>query len=84
MKFRAFVKRANQKFAVNSIRELLWMYKTPVVKLQRIVKARYIRRSFLLARKSALIIQKAYRRHLHKRFYLERLWRKYKLNLYEC
>ena len=83
MKIRAFLKRALVKKRVNSFKELLYIYKKPVVKLQSIVRARYMRRVFLKVRKSALIIQKAYRRHLHKRFYLERLWKMYKQNLNE-
>ena len=83
MKGRAFIKRAIVKFRVNAFREMLQKYKTPVVKLQAIVRARYMRKVFLQVRKSAIIIQKAYRRHLHKKFYLERLWKVYKNNLYE-
>ena len=70
MKGRAFMKRAIVKFRVKAFREMLQKYKTPVVKLQTIVRARYMRRIFLRVRKSAIIIQKAYRRHLHKKFYL--------------
>ena len=82
MKGRAFIKRAIVKFRVNCFRQMLQRYKKPVLKLQTIVRARYMRRVFLKVRKSAIIIQKAYRRHLHKKFYLERLWKMYKNNLY--
>lgn len=57
------------------------MFKKPVIKLQAIVRARYMRRAYLKLKKSVLIIQKAYRRHLKKRFYLEKAWQDYKKNL---
>ena len=59
-------------------------YKKPVMKLQAIVRGKYLRKIFLQSKKSAILIQKAYRRHLNKRFYLERVWKKYKLNLNHC
>lgn len=49
--------------------------------MQSIVRGRYLRKTFLKVRQSAVIIQKAYRRHLHKRFYLNQLWKNYKLKL---
>ena len=84
MKVRSFMKRAVIKFRYQAFKQLLMRYKKPVVKLQAIVRGRYLRKVFLETRKSALIIQKAYRRHLNKRFYLERLWKKYKANLNTC
>lgn len=81
MKMRAFIKRALLRFRLNAFKELLHMFKKPILKLQAIVKARYLRRAYLRVKKSALIIQKAYRRHLHKRFYLEKAWKKYQENL---
>ena len=84
MKIRSFMKRAIIKFRYQAFKTLLMRYKKPVMKLQAIVRGRYLRRIFLQARKSALVIQKAYRRHLHKRFYVEKEWKKYKKNLKLC
>lgn len=70
MKIRSFLKRAIIKFRFNSFKEMLMRYKKPIMKMQAVVRGRYLRRIFLQARKSAIIIQKAYRRHLHKKFYL--------------
>lgn len=55
---------------------MLEKYKKPVIMLQAIVRGRYIRRTFLQIRKSAVIIQKAYKRHLRKKFYLNKIWEK--------
>ncbi len=81
MKIRAFIKRAILKLRLSAFKSVLDLHKKPVLKLQAIVKSRYLRRAFLKIRTSALIIQKAYRRHLQKRFYLEKAWRKYESNL---
>ena len=81
MKGRSFLKRAIIKFRYQAFKELLMLYKKPVMKLQAIVRGRYLRKIFLQTRKSVLLIQKAYRRHLNKKFYLDKVWRKYKLNL---
>lgn len=50
------------------------MYKKPILKLQAIVRGRYARRTFLEIRKSAMIITKAYKRHLRKKYYLKKIW----------
>lgn len=78
---RAFLKRAILKSRVQGIRDLLEMHRKPIIKLQSIIRCRYTQRAYLKVKKSTIIIQKAYRRHLHKRFYLEKVWRKYRNNL---
>jgi len=32
---------------------------------------------------AAILIQKAFKRHLHKKYYLIRLWKNYRKNLYK-
>ena len=81
MKIRAFIKRAILKLRLIAFKQLLDTHKKPIIKLQAIVKARYLRRTYLKIKKSVIIIQKAFQRHLHKKFYLEKAWEKYKNNL---
>jgi len=50
--------------------------------MQALARGRSARKMFLLMRKSASIIQKAYRRHLRKKYYLSRLWKDYRKNIY--
>lgn len=78
---RAFLKRAILKSRVQGIKDLLELHKKPIIKLQSIIRRRYTQRAYLKVKKCAIIIQKAYRRHLHKRFYLEKIWQKYRSNL---
>lgn len=82
MRMRAFIKRAILRSRVQGIKDLLQMHKKPVIKLQSIIRRRYTERAYQKIKKSAIIIQKAYKRHLHKRFYLQKIWQKYRSNLY--
>jgi hypothetical protein len=61
---------------------ILERYRKPVLMLQAVVRGKFVRRTFLLMREAAILIQKAYRRHLRKKYYLIRLWRDYRKNLY--
>lgn len=54
---------------------LLKRYKDPVVKMQAMVRGRLVRRTYLVVKRAAIFIQKAFRRHLRKKYYLVRLWR---------
>ena len=51
--------------------------------MQAVVRGKFARRSLLLMRASAILIQKAFRRHLRKKYYLIRLWRDYRKNIYQ-
>jgi hypothetical protein len=81
-KYREFLmeilfKQKYQKFIV-----LLNRYKKPVVMMQAIVRGKFARRSFLLMKASAIVIQSAFRRYLRKKYYLIRLWRDYRKNIH--
>lgn len=49
--------------------------------MQAVVRGRYLRKVYTKVKECTLLIQKTYRRHLKKKFYLDRAWRDYKLNL---
>jgi len=57
-------------------------YKQPIIKMQAIVRGKFARRTFIIMKRYAILIQKAYRRHLKKKYYLIRLWRDYRKNIY--
>lgn len=50
--------------------------------MQAIVRGKFARRTFIIMKRCAILIQKAYRRHLKKKYYLIRLWRDYRKNIY--
>jgi hypothetical protein len=62
---------------------ILNRYKQPIIRLQAIVRGKFARRTFLAMKSAAIIIQKAFKRHLHKKYYLIRLWKNYRKNLYK-
>jgi hypothetical protein len=81
-KYRDHLIRALFSYKYRKFQDLMRKYLKPVVRLQAIARGRYARKAFKLLRKSAIIIQKAYRTHLRKKYYLTRLWKSYRLNLY--
>ncbi len=72
------IKRAIFRHNYNKFREALNKYKKPIIKLQAIVRGKLLHRTFNLVKKSTLLIQKVYRRHLKKKFYLAKEWQSYK------
>jgi hypothetical protein len=82
VKIREQVMKIYFKYKYEKYIELLNRYKRPIIKMQAIVRGKFSRRAFLLMRASAILIQKAYRRHLKKKYYLIRLWRDYRKNIY--
>jgi hypothetical protein len=57
-------------------------YKGPIVRLQAAVRGKLVHRTFHVVKNAAIFIQKAYRRHLKKKYYLIRLWKDYRKNIY--
>jgi hypothetical protein len=51
--------------------------------LQAIVRGKFARKSYQLARNSAILIQNAYRKHLSKKYFLTKLWKDYRKNLFD-
>jgi len=58
-------------------------YKRPIIMLQAVVRGKFARASYQLIRTSTLLIQKAYRKHLSKKYFLIKLWKDYRKNLCE-
>ncbi len=65
------IKRALFQHNYNKFREALNKYKMPIIKLQAIVRGKFLHRTFNIVKKSTLLIQKVYRRHLKKKIYFE-------------
>lgn len=63
--------------------KILNRYKAPIIKMQAIVRGKFTRTAFLLMKTCSILIQRAFRRHLRKKYYLIRLWRDYRKNIYE-
>ena len=61
---------------------VLKKYRQPVVKLQSLVRGKLVHRTYNVVKNAAIFIQKAFRRHLRKKYYLIRLWRDYRKNIY--
>jgi len=57
-------------------------YKTPIIKMQAVIRGKLTFRTYHNVRQAAIFIQKAFRRHLKKKYYLIRLWRDYRKNIY--
>ena len=57
-------------------------YKQPIVKMQAVVRGKLVHRTYHVVKDAAIFIQKAFRRHLRKKYYLIRLWRDYRKNIY--
>lgn len=72
------IKRALFQHNYNKFREALNKYKKPIIKLQAIVRGKFLHRTFKMVKKSTLLIQKVYRRHLKKKFYLSKEWQTYR------
>lgn len=58
-------------------------YKKPIIKMQALLRGKFARRVYILMKASAIVIQRAFRRHLRKKYYLIRLWKKYRKNIYD-
>ena len=50
--------------------------------MQAVVRGKLVHRTYHVVRDAAIFIQKAFRRHLRKKYYLIRLWRDYRKNIY--
>jgi hypothetical protein len=57
-------------------------YRKPLIMMQAIVRGKFARRTLLVVKASAILIQKAFRRHLRRKYFLIRLWRDYRKNIY--
>lgn len=62
--------------------KILASFRDPIIKMQALVRGRLVRRTYITIKRAAIFIQKAYRRHLRKKYYLIRLWRDYRKNIY--
>lgn len=77
-KIKGRFKRALFQHNYNKFKKALNLYKKPIIKLQAIVRGKFLHRTFNLVKKNALLIQRVYRRHLKKKFYLLKEWESYK------
>lgn len=50
--------------------------------LQAAVRGKFARRTYIIMKRCAILIQRAFRRHLRKKYYLIKLWREYRKNIY--
>ena len=50
--------------------------------MQALVRGKFTKRSYLLMKSCAIVIQRAFRRFLKKKYYLIKLWRNYRKNIY--
>jgi len=57
-------------------------FRAPIVKMQAIVKGKLVHRAYNLSKQCAILIQRAYRRHLRKKYYLIKLWKDYRKKIY--
>lgn len=73
-KIKGRFKRALFCYKYNQFKEAFERYKKPIIKLQAIVRGKFLHRIYKDVRRSALIIQRVYRRHLKKKFYLSKEW----------
>ncbi len=78
LKLKNRIKKALFQHNYNKFREALNKYKKPIIKLQAIVRGKFLHRTFKMVKKSTLLIQKVYRRHLKKKFYLAKEWQTYR------
>lgn len=62
--------------------KILASFRDPIIQMQALVRGRLVRRTYITIKRAAIFIQKAYRRHLRKKYYLIRLWRDYRKNIY--
>ena len=81
-KYKEYVTQAIFLHKYQKYLAILNRFRRPIVKMQAIVRGRYARRAFLTMRDAATVIQKAFRRHLRKKYYLIRLWKDYRKNIY--
>ena len=54
---------------------ILNRYKKPIIMFQAVVRGKFARRTFILMKRCAILIQTAFKRHLRKRYYLIKLWK---------
>lgn len=77
-KIKGKFKRALFVHKYNKFREAFEKFRNPIIRLQAIVRGKFLHRVFTNVKKSTLIIQRAYRRHLKKKFYLSKEWQAYR------
>lgn len=81
-KYREYMLQAIFHHKLGNYLAILNGYRKPIVKMQALVRGRLVRRTYQLVKRAAIFIQKAYRRHLRKKYYLIRLWREYRKLIY--
>ena len=57
-------------------------YRAPIVKMQALARGKFAHRAYNISRQCAILIQRAFRRHLKKKYYLIALWREYRKHIY--
>ena len=82
IKYRDHLMQAIFQHKFQKYLKLLNRYKNPIIKIQALARGKLVRRSYLTVKKAAIFIQKSFRRHLRKKYYLIRLWREYRKHIY--
>lgn len=62
--------------------EKLNLYKAPIIKMQALVRGKLAFRSYYLTKNCAIVIQKAFRTYLRKKYFLIKKWRDYRKFIY--
>lgn len=81
-KYREQMMQAIFQHKLQNYIKTLKSFKDPIVRMQAVVRGKLVRRTYLVVKAAAIFIQKAFRRHLRKKYYLIRLWRDYRKLIY--
>ena len=61
---------------------ILQRFTRPIIKLQAVVRGKFSHRSYIVMKKCTILIQRAFKRHLRKKYYLIRLWEGYRKTIF--
>ena len=74
-KYREYLNQVLFKVKYRNFQRVLDKYRRPIVKMQALARGKFAHRAYNMSRQCAILIQRAFRRHLHKKYYLIALWK---------
>jgi hypothetical protein len=75
IKYREYLMKAIFHNKFMKFQKIFYKYKRPIIMLQAAVRGKFARRTFITMKRCAILIQRAFKRHLRKKYYLIKLWK---------
>ena len=82
VKYREYLMKVLFHHKFEKFQSIFNRYKRPIIMLQAVVRGKFTHRTFITMKRCAILIQRAFKRHLRKKYYLIKLWKEYRKNIY--